>query len=138
MDANVLLPFASSTLSLVFFVLLIALLSTYYQVNADEVGVVQRFGRYVRTTDPGAHVKIPLVESVTRVPVQRLGQRQHAEVPEHARVLQRRQDVFVLQCWVSAKNLGLGNIGREICQDYGDHDPSPFYTCFAMANPRVR
>lgn len=50
---------------------LLVLVSTYYQVNADEVGVVQRFGKYVRTTDPGPHVKIPLVESVTRVPVQR-------------------------------------------------------------------
>jgi modulator of FtsH protease HflK len=50
---------------------LVALYSTYYQVNADEVGVVQRFGRYVRSTDPGAHLKIPLLETVTRVPVQR-------------------------------------------------------------------
>ncbi len=51
--------------------LLVAVSSTYYQVNADEVGVVQRFGRYVRTTEPGPHVKIPFVEGVTRVPVQR-------------------------------------------------------------------
>ncbi len=50
---------------------LLGLFSTYYQVNADEVGVVQRFGRYVRTTDPGPHLKIPFVETVTRVPVQR-------------------------------------------------------------------
>jgi membrane protease subunit HflK len=52
-------------------VVLLALYSTYYQVNADEVGVVQRFGRYVRSTDPGPHLKIPLLETVTRVPVQR-------------------------------------------------------------------
>ena len=51
--------------------LLVAVSSTYYQVNADELGVVQRFGRYVRTTEPGPHVKIPFVERVTRVPVQR-------------------------------------------------------------------
>ncbi len=44
----------------------LALLSAYYQVNADEVGVVQRFGRYVRTTEPGPHVKFPFVETVTR------------------------------------------------------------------------
>jgi membrane protease subunit HflK len=44
---------------------------TYYQISADEVGVVQRFGRYVRTTDPGAHFKVPFVEIVTRVPIQR-------------------------------------------------------------------
>jgi membrane protease subunit HflK len=51
--------------------LLLGLYSTYYQVNADEVGVVQRFGKYVRTTEPGPHAKIPLFEKVTRVPVQR-------------------------------------------------------------------
>jgi membrane protease subunit HflK len=57
-------------IALVLFVALV-LFSTYYQVNADEVGVVQRFGRYVRTTDPGPHMKVPFVEQVTRVPVQR-------------------------------------------------------------------
>jgi len=43
----------------------------YYQVEPDEVGVIQRFGAYVRTTDPGPHLKIPLAEMVTKVPVQR-------------------------------------------------------------------
>jgi membrane protease subunit HflK len=43
----------------------------YYQVEPDEVGVVQRFGAYVRTSEPGPHVKLPFVESVTKVPVQR-------------------------------------------------------------------
>jgi membrane protease subunit HflK len=51
--------------------IVVSLFSAYYQVNADEVGVVQRFGKYVRTTDPGPHLKIPFVETVTRVPVQR-------------------------------------------------------------------
>jgi membrane protease subunit HflK len=50
---------------------LLALFSTYYQVNADELAVVQRFGRYVRTTDPGPHLKLPFIEKVTLVPVQR-------------------------------------------------------------------
>ena len=49
----------------------ILLFSTYYQVNADSVAVVQRFGRFVRTTEPGPHLKIPLIETVTIVPVQR-------------------------------------------------------------------
>ena len=39
---------------------LLALYSTYYQVNADEVGVVQRFGSYVRTTDPGPAPEVPV------------------------------------------------------------------------------
>ena len=45
--------------------------SGYYQVEPDEVGVVQRFGAYVRTTEPGPHLKFPFVEGVTKVPVQR-------------------------------------------------------------------
>jgi modulator of FtsH protease HflK len=52
--------------------LLIVLFTGYYQIEPDAVGVVQRFGRYVRTTDPGPHLKIPFgVETVTKVPVQR-------------------------------------------------------------------
>ena len=35
-------------------------------------GVIQRFGKYVRTSEPGPHVKVPFgVETVTKVPVQR-------------------------------------------------------------------
>jgi len=51
---------------------LLLLFTAYYQVEPDEVGVVQRFGAYVRTTDPGPHLKLPFgVERVTKVPVQR-------------------------------------------------------------------
>jgi membrane protease subunit HflK len=52
--------------------LLLMALTSAYQVNADSVGVVTRFGRFVRITDPGFHVKIPFgVEDVTKVPVER-------------------------------------------------------------------
>lgn len=48
------------------------LFSSYYQVEADEVGMVTRFGRFVRVTNPGPHVKIPFgIERVEKVPVQR-------------------------------------------------------------------
>jgi membrane protease subunit HflK len=50
---------------------LLLLTTTFYQVQPEAVGVVLRFGRYVRTTEPGLHVKLPLAESVMRVPVQR-------------------------------------------------------------------
>jgi modulator of FtsH protease HflK len=51
---------------------LLLLLTGYYQVEPDEVGVVQRFGAFVRTSDPGPHLKLPFgVETVTKVPVQR-------------------------------------------------------------------
>ena len=47
------------------------LFDSFYQVQPEEVGVVLRFGAYVRTTDPGLRFKIPLVENVIKVPVQR-------------------------------------------------------------------
>ena len=42
-------------------VLVLAVRSTsFYMVNTDEEGDVQRFGKYVRTTKPGLHLKLPL------------------------------------------------------------------------------
>ncbi len=53
-------------------VALILVTTSYYQVESDEVAVIQRFGAFARTEEPGLHVRIPFgVESVTRVPVQR-------------------------------------------------------------------
>ncbi|HSK09814.1 MAG TPA: FtsH protease activity modulator HflK [Vicinamibacterales bacterium] len=49
----------------------VLLSSIAYQVQLEEVGVVLRFGRFVRTAEPGLHVKLPLIESVLKVPVQR-------------------------------------------------------------------
>ena len=42
-----------------------------YQVQPEEVGVVLRFGKYMRTEDPGLRAKFPFVEEVLKVPVQR-------------------------------------------------------------------
>ena len=51
---------------------IVAIYGSYYQVEPDEVGLVTRFGRYVRTTGPGPHSKIPFgVEQVMKVPVER-------------------------------------------------------------------
>jgi len=49
----------------------ILLYDSFYQIEPEEVGVVLRFGRYNRITDPGLRPKIPLIESVSKVPVQR-------------------------------------------------------------------
>lgn len=51
----------------------ILLLTGLYKIDASEVGVIQRFGRYTRTEDPGLHFKIPFgVESVNKVAVKRV------------------------------------------------------------------
>ncbi len=47
--------------------------SIFYTVGIDEVGVVQRFGRYTRTSQPGLNFKLPAgVESVIMVKVRRV------------------------------------------------------------------
>lgn len=49
----------------------ILLFSSIYTVEPEEVGVVQRFGEYVRTAESGLNFKIPFTESVQIVPVER-------------------------------------------------------------------
>jgi membrane protease subunit HflK len=51
---------------------LIAVVTSFYQVEPEEAGVVLRFGRHVRTTEPGLHFRMPFaIERVIKVPVQR-------------------------------------------------------------------
>lgn len=46
--------------------------SSIYQIRPEEIGVIQRFGKFVRTTEPGLHIKLPFgIEKLTKVPVQR-------------------------------------------------------------------
>ena len=59
--------------TLIFFLLL--LFSSFYSVQADELGVILRFGKYHSITQPGLHFKFPLVDEVYLVKVQK----QHVE-----------------------------------------------------------
>jgi membrane protease subunit HflK len=43
----------------------------FFQVGPEEVGVITRFGKYTREVNPGLNFKIPLVERVTKVAVER-------------------------------------------------------------------
>lgn len=51
---------------------LITVFTSVYQVGPEEIGVVLRFGKFVRQTDPGLNFKFPFgIDRVTKVPVQR-------------------------------------------------------------------
>ena len=66
------LPRGGALLILTVAAVLIGIVTGYYQVEPDEVAVVQRFGKFARTTEPGPHIKIPFgVEQITKVPVKR-------------------------------------------------------------------
>ena len=64
-------PWKTLTTVIVVIVALLLLNSTYYSVEANEVGIVQRFGRYAAPPRlPGLHFKWPWgIEKVTKVPV---------------------------------------------------------------------
>ena len=52
-------------------VLIILFWSAFFQIEPEEIGVITRFGKYVREVDPGLNMKLPFVERVYRVPVER-------------------------------------------------------------------
>jgi membrane protease subunit HflK len=55
---------------IVVIILIILGSSCFYTVGVDEVGIVQRFGKYVRTSQPGLSFKLPRgIEKVTKVKV---------------------------------------------------------------------
>jgi membrane protease subunit HflK len=46
------------------------LFSGFYTIDPEEVGVIQRFGKYIKTTEPGLHFKFPFgIDELTKVPV---------------------------------------------------------------------
>jgi membrane protease subunit HflK len=64
------LPIGAVTAALL---LLVLLWSTWFTVQPEETGVVQRFGAVDRTVGPGLHFKLPVgIESVRRIPTARV------------------------------------------------------------------
>ncbi len=70
---------SSVTFGIIFLLALWILPSVAYFVDQDEEGVVVRFGKYVRTTEPGPHLKLPspiehaYTPKVTKVRVTEIG-----------------------------------------------------------------
>ena len=50
-------------------IVIVVLVATFYSIGPEQVGVIKRWGRYVRTTEPGLHAKLPFAETVTKVRV---------------------------------------------------------------------
>ena len=58
---------AGNSLIIIGLVLVTLIWSSFYSVGPDEVGVVLRFGKYVRTTQSGLHMKMPFgIEQVDK------------------------------------------------------------------------
>lgn len=47
--------------------------SIFYTIGVDEVGIVQRFGKYIKTSQPGLNFKLPaVIDKLTKVKVRRV------------------------------------------------------------------
>ena len=65
------IPWNTVKIVLLVLVVVILLYGSIYQISPDEMGVILRFGKFVRTTNPGLHFKLPFgIETLTKVPVQ--------------------------------------------------------------------
>ncbi len=54
-------------------VIAVAVVTSIYTVPTNSAGIIKRFGKYSRTTEPGIHLKAPLgIESAVSVPVKRV------------------------------------------------------------------
>mgnify|MGYP002861745240 CR=1 FL=1 len=51
--------------------ILILLATTLFQVQPEEVGVITRFGKYVRKVESGLNLKVPVIEKLYKVAVER-------------------------------------------------------------------
>jgi membrane protease subunit HflK len=66
------LPGGAVRIGVVVLILLITAVSSVYTVEPEEIAVVLRLGKFVRTSDPGLHVRLPFgIERVSKVPIQR-------------------------------------------------------------------
>ena len=113
---------------------LLLLMTTFYQVQPEAVGVVLRFGRYVRTAEPGLHVKAPFAEQVIKVPVQRQLKQEFGFRTEDAGVrTQYSQENFNDESMMLTGDLNVAIV--EWIVQYRVSDPYQFL--FKVRNPET-
>jgi membrane protease subunit HflK len=65
-------PFRLIAIIAVALAILVVLWSSYYTVEAESEGVVLRFGKFLKTVEPGLHFKLPLgIDKVSVLPTRR-------------------------------------------------------------------
>ena len=61
----------NANLMAIILIMIILIFSSFFQIDPEETGVITRFGRYVRSVEPGLNIKLPFLERVYKVPVER-------------------------------------------------------------------
>jgi len=115
------------------FVLVFFLFSSFFQIEPEEVGVITRFGKYQRTVEPGLNFKIPLLEKMARVPVERQQKMEFGFRTRRAGVrTQYASKTFPDESLMLTGDLNLANV-EWVVQYRIDN---PYNYLFKVRNPR--
>lgn len=69
MDTPVKLPVRGIGFGIIFLLIIMAMMGSYFTVEQYERGIVTTWGKFTYTADPGLHFKIPFVQDVSRMRV---------------------------------------------------------------------
>ena len=117
------------------FVMLVAVGSTYYTVEPEEVAVITRFGRFVDTKEPGLHFKLPLgIDKAEKVKVGRVEKEQFGYRTVSAGIQSRYSDAdFGSEATMITGDLNLAQV--EWAVQYKVKDPRDFL--FNVRDPKT-
>lgn len=107
---------------------------SFFQVEAEEEGVVTRFGEHVRTVEPGLKMKIPFIEKVYKVPVERQKKQEFGFRTEQAGVrtqYSRTGSVTEDEAIMLTGDLNLANVQWVVQYRVSD----PYEYLFKVRNP---
>lgn len=96
---------------------ILAILSSIYTIEPGEVGVVQRFGKFSSYTSPGLQVKIPFIDKLTKVNVEKVrrieigfrSERARVNVLQESLMITRDENIVSAQAIVQWKIKDPGN-----------------------------
>ena len=113
---------------------LIGLFSSAYKVDANENGVVLRFGKYISTTTPGLHFKLPFgIDKVYKIQVARQYKEEFGFRSQRPGVRTKfSQKNFQDESWMLTGDLNIAQV--EWIVQYNIKDPKNFL--FKIKDPR--
>jgi len=120
--------------AIVLILILIVAFGSFFQVGTEEEGVVTRFGKQVRTVKPGLKMKIPFIETVYKVPVERQKKQEFGFRTEQAGVrtqYSRTGSVTEDEAIMLTGDLNLANVQWVVQYRVSD----PYNYLFKVRNP---
>ena len=106
---------------------ILAVLSSIYTIDPGEVGVIQRFGKLSSYSDPGLHFKIPFVDRLSKVNVEKVRRVEIGFRSERARMNVLQESLMITK----DENI----VDAQAIIQWKIKDPGHFL--FKVANPEL-